>query len=246
MTNLAAFNRANIHNLTNLWKKMGVSELPSEPLHSDFTTSSSFPHRYWCDWDNTPFLPSSAFWAALPTRHVVPVWCDKPYAKELEQTLLALGYSVRFAQQAMYLELEHYAVPDFPPPDITRVSSPKDIETWVQIASNSFGYAIDSSVIENIANDQDIKLFTLHCGDAPAAVGMLYKSGTTVGVHQVGVTEEFRGRGIARTLMHYLLQVCVDWQATLVTLQASASGEGLYKQLGFTRQFSIRNYSRSA
>ncbi|WP_407666147.1 GNAT family N-acetyltransferase [Microbulbifer bruguierae] len=65
-----------------------------------------------------------------------------------------------------------------------------------------------------------------------------------MGIHQVGVPPDFRGRGIARALMQSLLEQCQIAGAHYVTLQASQMGEGLYQQLGFARRFQIASFRR--
>ncbi len=71
-----------------------------------------------------------------------------------------------------------------------------------------------------------------------------YKTGDTIGIHQVGVKPCFQGQGIARHLMAALLMRCQNWQAKRAVLQASSAGLPLYQSLGFNSQFIIKSYQQ--
>jgi ribosomal protein S18 acetylase RimI-like enzyme len=66
-----------------------------------------------------------------------------------------------------------------------------------------------------------------------------------MGVHLVGVIADFRGRGIARALMQYIINLSIALDGKYLMLQASAAGESLYRELGFMKQFTIKNYQRA-
>nr|WP_277611068.1 GNAT family N-acetyltransferase [Microbulbifer celer] len=119
-----------------------------------------------------------------------------------------------------------------------------EVQTWVTVCSEAFGYRIDTAVIAGLAAHQDTRLWLAEIDGVAVATALLFRTGEVTGVHQVGVPERFRGRGIARELMQALLARCQQSGAGRVTLQASEMGEGLYRQLGFTPQFPIFSYRR--
>ncbi|MCW9047510.1 MAG: hypothetical protein OQK46_05470, partial [Gammaproteobacteria bacterium] len=56
---LNELNKANIDNLTSLWKKMGVQPGSSLSTVKNFNKSLSWPHRCWFDWEiNTQEISS--------------------------------------------------------------------------------------------------------------------------------------------------------------------------------------------
>ncbi|GAA3526476.1 hypothetical protein GCM10022394_01980 [Zobellella aerophila] len=76
------------------------------------------------------------------------------------------------------------------------------------------------------------------------ATALLNKTGEVIGVHQVGVPPEHRGKGIANGLMQRLIAACQDWGDRHITLQASGAGEDLYRRQGFEPRFRIKSYRR--
>lgn len=98
--------------------------------------------------------------------------------------------------------------------------------------------------VDVVADDPDVKILLLKKQGQAAVTALVYRTGSVVGVHLVGVKVEYRGQGIARELMHYVIQLSLDLGAHYITLQASAAGEPLYRQLGFVEQFLINNYQR--
>lgn len=240
-------NQLNIDNLTSLWKKMGVQVEPEFALDG-LTISHTWPNRFWFGWNATsqqvekiiPQLPS------LPTRAVVPVWTGAgDAAVQLEQSLLANRFQISFQQLAMYLDLTSVPKEAVPPLDISKVQSAADLHAWTTTASSAFGYWIDIAAIEKIATDTDVILLLVKQDGEPVATALVYKTGAVIGVHMVGVPEAYRGRGLARSLMKYVINLCIDLGGTLLTLQASAAGEPLYRELGFVQQFAIKSYHRN-
>ncbi len=71
---------------------------------------------------------------------------------------------------------------------------------------------------------------------------MVYTTGSTAGVHWVGVVPSHRRRGVARALMNRILAHVQEGGRALVTLQASAAGRHLYDSLGFVGETTIHTY----
>ena len=237
----------NIDNLTSLWRKMGINK-NSEWNKNGLTVSANWPNRYWFDWDANIQQINSIVSELhqLPAAAVVPVWMGAgPAASQLELFLKDECFQVLFSQQAMYLDLQAYSVPELPEQDIQLVQAPADVETWAAIASAAFGSTIDLAAINAIVDLPEVKLLLLK--DAGQAVGtaLVYQTGEIIGVHLVGVPEPYRGRGFARIIMQQVIKHSIAMGGKYLTLQASAAGEPLYLQLGFVAQFSIKNYRRS-
>ncbi len=250
---------ANLVNLTGLWKKYG-----SRPMAGDIApllhANTRWPHRCWLDMNtgdvsNTKpdFLNDTAWLDKMPESTVIPVWTMKGIREHggvtpMEQMLIEKKWNCVFEQTAMCLALED-TIEYSPTPrqgfEVNRVCMPEDIKKWVAIGSEAFAYTIDYPVIEKLFNDQDIKIL-LGWQDAQAvAAALLYKTGDVVGIHQVGVIRAFQGRGIARCFMQYIIEICAQWQCKHLVLQASQLGQPLYESLGFSAQFTIKNYQRT-
>lgn len=236
----------NIDNLTSLWKKMGV-ETHSTLAKSGVNISRTWPYRYWLNWNATAEQECAlnASLHSLPAEAVIPVWArGEKGATALENLLLANGYRILFSQLAMVLDLQSVAATDLPEVDVVPVTATADIEMWTATASAAFGYQIDVAALHVLADDPDVKMLLLKKQGQAAATALVYHTGSVVGVHLVGVKDEYRGQGIARALMQYVIQFGIDVGGKYLTLQASAAGEPLYRQLGFVEQFLMKNYHR--
>lgn len=239
--------KANIYNLTCLWKKMGTQPRPAGP-GKNLHTSVSWPYRCWLDWeaDTVEISEAAIIFSRLQNNNIVPVWGGLGGgAAVLERMLIDNGFELLFEQTAMYLCLEGHEIIGRPRPDIAIITSERDIETWTDIAARSFEYEIDAGVIRKTADDPAVQLLLALVDGRPAATAMLFRTGDITGVHQLGVQAQYRGRGVARTLMQYVIGQCIESAGKYITLQASSAGLDLYGSLGFRRQFTIRNYQRT-
>ncbi|MBL4827918.1 MAG: GNAT family N-acetyltransferase [Spongiibacteraceae bacterium] len=235
--------KENIANLDALWRLMGAQ------VYQDNTciqVSKQWPYRCWYDWEasieNIATLECAIDQASALC--IVPVW-ETPgdLAVDVKRLLIANGFDVLFEQTAMYLALQNDSLlgSDL---FMKSINSEEDIERWISIAEASFAYEIDSSVIHQVANDDNVKLLMACVDNCPVATALLFKTGEVIGVHQLGVLKEYRGQGIARQLMHDVINLSVGWSGRYLSLQASKDGEALYQSLGFQRQFVIKNYQR--
>ena len=240
--------KANIDNLTGLWKKMGTQPAPSLMIQ-ELNASKSWPHRYWFDWgiDTNKISELDEALDQLPSQAVFPVWYESAEIElRLKQLIFKNGFRGIFEQTAMHLCMTKHKLEALPSMDIKQIHSTQDIETWTDIASESFGYQIDVSSILNVADDSDVQILQVYHEDHPAATAMLHKTGEIIGVHLVGVPKRFRGKGIAYLLMQHVIESCHAWGGKYVTLQSSAAAESIYKRLGFKEQFTIHSYRRMA
>jgi ribosomal protein S18 acetylase RimI-like enzyme len=244
--------RANISNLTALWRAFGTVGVEAEqPLVA--TRSASWPHRCWFEMHggDSALAAVAGVLDRLPAGFIVPVW-DGPQAASLETLLAAQGYRETFRQTAMSLRLEDYrrhrgAAPASTDPArlvLQRLDSIESVLTWCGVGSEAFGYCIDPEAIADALATPGLELYLGLIGGEAVATGLLLQTGEVVGIHQVGVSGAVRGLGLARELMHRLLERSVDCGASCVTLQASEAGAPLYRSMHFDELFTIRNYVR--
>ncbi len=246
--NTEELKQLNVDNLTSLWRRMGINK-NSEWNKKGLTVSEKWPNRYWFDWDANIQQMNSIVPVLhqLPAQAVVPVWMGAgQVANQLEMFLKDECFQVLFSQQAMYLDLQQQALPNLPELNVIEAQSPTEIETWVATASAAFGYTIDVAAIAALVDVPEVKLLLLKEAEQAVATALVYQTGDVIGVHLVGVPDEYRGRGFARMIMQQVIKISIEMGGKYLTLQASAAGEPLYLQLGFERQFEIRNYKRSS
>lgn len=246
--------RANIDNLTSLWRAMGTFAASGEDPVLAYR-NLSWPRRCWFDTRNrVPTMDQvTELLAALPAGYIVPVW-EGPLATDLSKALTREGYEISFQQTAMTFSLVDYSFDDGTAAvlkdgkriELQRVGSADDIRDWCDVGGTAFDYHIDPEAIRGALGTQGLELYLALVEGCVVATGLLFQTGEVAGIHQVGVPKAFGGRGIARALMHLLLGRSVECGAAHVTLQASVEGEPLYRSMNFDAQFRISNYVRQA
>lgn len=233
--------KANLNNLGELWRLMGADELVLDGS-SVVNISRSWPHRLWSDVGRDlgeKFVDSAV--NHLLTKdipYVIPVWGAERAL--LVERAKQKGFGVLFEQIGMSLSLDRVARQVKESLFVFAVNSPRDICTWTTIASQSFGYDIDTSVIEKTAADPRVQLLQC-CGldGTPVGTALVFETGGVMGIHLVGVLPAYRRQGFAKKIMDAVLQDCLQRGGKFATLQASAMGERLYRDLGFVEQFKI-------
>jgi ribosomal protein S18 acetylase RimI-like enzyme len=253
--------QANLTNLTSLWKKYGAREIKRNMLPLLYA-STDWPNRCWLDWgalsvddlDQVLQETDKTWIKNVPESKILALWAvtsgnQNRHAGLLKQELiekflLEKNCKCLFEQTAMYLPLQDaiespQVHPEF---QVKAVSTAQEITKWVDISSEAFAYSIDRSVIEKLLNEQDIQLLIGWKNDLAIASALLYKTGDIIGVHQLGIKQDFQGKGFARCLMLEIIRLCYLWQGRYLVLQASQAGKPLYDSLGFTEQFLIKNY----
>jgi len=260
-------NKANINNLTGLWKKYGSQQIGKNKFPF-LRINTHWPNRCWFDWKGISDKTSrktlqehandNRLFDELSESTVVSVWpimslvnkneLNDQFAQQLiENSLIEKNWVCGFKQMAMSLKLQNKSShlpstrPEF---QVKTVCTLKEVKEWVDIGSEAFSYNIDRSVIEQLINDKDIQILLGIQNDQAVACALLYKTDDVIGLHQFGVKQAFQGQGIARYFMQEILAACIVWRGEYVVLQASLAGQPLYFSLGFEELFYIKNYQK--
>lgn len=241
--------RANIENLVNLWRTMGTLSASGEDAFA--LRNLNWPRRCWFEPGTRPLAPDqvAAVLARVPAGYIVPVW-ESPFEMDLRRALHIRGYRPAFMQTAMCLDLSRYPVREGKAAALTNgmqvelrnVCTAGDVSTWCDIGGAAFGYHIDTEAVSGALGAPGLDAYLALVEGQPAATALLFRTGDIIGVHQVGVSRAFRGRGVARALMHLLLRHSREGGAAWATLQASEEGEPLYRSMNFDAQFGISNF----
>lgn len=241
-----ALDKANIDNLTHLWRSMGAHDHVTGAGHV-LHASNDWPHRLWLDWGVAPDTAAlagllSGFGDALDA-YVFAVWGEGEVS--VREVLHEQGLRLAFKQSAMVLRLSNEACAGVPDQGIRRVANPGDAATWACLASEAFGYSVPPGIVSAIMHAPGLGVYLAYAGDVPVGTGLLFDSDGVSGIHMVGVSPAYRRRGIAIRLMHALIALARAAGSRYVTLQASALGEPLYLNLGFERRFEVCNFTRA-
>lgn len=243
---------ANLDNLTQLYKAMGAQTVAT--TDGDTYLCKQWPFRAWracdltADADPATVLSREAL-AAMPSATKVPMFGLQP---RRQQALLAAGFNAPVQQTAMVLPLAKVSFDGNRSGDAElSIAAVTDIDvrrSWVATCSAAFGYDMDFEVIERVSQDPrcQISLATIN-GQAAGTVLTLtteFNGKTIRGVHQLGVSPNFRRRGLAKQLMEYVIAAAQADNIDIISLQASTAAKGLYLQLGFNELFVISNFQR--
>jgi len=253
--------QANIFNLKSLWGKYGSKiqninkgnvKLEQPKLH----INDLWPYRCW--FDDTIASHDFSWLSNMPKTTIFPIWPIHNEKKNndqistefelIEKKLQKNHWHCILEQTAMFLALskdtDEYCVEPRMGFTIKRVKTSQDIILWLNIVSEAFGYSIEREVIEKLIDEPDMQILMAYQNDQAIASAILYKTSDIIGIHQVGVKQDYQGKGFARTFMKEIIAACHLWQGKDIVLQASSSGRPLYEQLGFKAQFLIKSYQR--
>lgn len=121
-----------------------------------------------------------------------------------------------------------------------RVSTVADAHLWSAIYPQCFGYIISEEIL--VKTKHDIAYYLFYANDEIVGTAIYFPSELVLGIHGVGIVPAMRKKGFAEEIMRILLNKAIEDGFAYATLQASPLGKGIYKRLGFTEDFTIKNY----
>jgi GNAT superfamily N-acetyltransferase len=230
---------ANLHNLTAMWRALGADRTILADGCQQYR-SQGWPDRLWFDADETPSANDRAALIATattsPRELIVPTWnaatavaTQSPWPTELR--LAGLRSNLRTI--VMDADIKTLAWKTLTVPDLDYADGKGDVALWSDVASRSFGYAVDYHMVENLAACENAHVILAYKEGAAVATGLLFVTGSVAGLHMLGVAPEARRQGIAGAVMMHLLEAARERGLQHAALQASTMGEGLYRKLGF-------------
>ncbi len=87
--------------------------------------------------------------------------------------------------------------------------------------------------------------FILYVRGKPAATGILLPNGKDGGVFNVGTLPEFRGEGLAKLMMRFLMGRARERGLSKLVLLSSPELEKMYLSLGFEKAFDVEIYMKA-
>ncbi|MDU0352677.1 hypothetical protein RS130_00995 [Paraglaciecola aquimarina] len=193
-------NKANLDNLTRLWKRYGASLMANQG--EQCYLNNRWPFRAWAEPLTENLIQGSldeAWLSTLPVSTILPICQKTSQARtqkvnqqvyEIEASLLSQNWHFSFGQTAMYLPLsgkvrEQSAFNSkF---EIEQVTHTHTLKLWVQVTSEAFGYQVDETVIQRLIGAEDVQILLVKFGGQAVATALLFKTADVIGVHQVGV-----------------------------------------------------------
>lgn len=234
-------NQLNIANLTSLWSKVGkaVGHYVSENDYElSLVKNSEWPNKIWINQPLTNELLVGLSQKMVSSEQflVFPHWDIYPN----EGSGIALeGFTQKSFQTGMSLPLNK-PFPSSNSLTVKRVSNIADAKLWAAVYPKCFGYVIGEEILIQTMNEIEYDLFYFN-GEL-VGTAIYHPNEQVAGIHGVGIVPEMRRRGFAEEIMYLLLNRAIAAHIPYATLQASELGKGIYKRLGFTEDFIIKNY----
>lgn len=234
---------ANADNLFSYWAAMGIAFSANNGL----SINTAWPKRGWLPAELTLQDKQAQIETikAIPQGYVYPVFdVNDQQQDQLVTQLKQQGFEQSFEQIAMILDMQDAAIAEDFTFDHLTVNTAALVARWTAIASESFGYPIDSDSIDQLIQDPRAQVWIYQLGNKDAGSAVLFEEAGVLGVHMVGVSGRFRRRGLAKKIMQEAIEYARQQQIDFVSLQASAMGAPLYSSLGFQSQFQIINLKK--
>lgn len=234
----------NIDNLTSLWILAAESfdgYKETDGLHIIKVDFSDWPNKVWHSRPDDIGQAESikGILKESATKLTYTKWESLEFDEQRGAT--DLGFTLKSVQIGMSLNLHQYNPPRLNDAvDLTRVTSEKDPLLWSDIFRQCFNYIIPARIITSIGD----KISFYVISDKTDTVGCVatFVKDNQIGVHSLGVLDKHRKKGLAESVMHILLSDTKCKGLTHAHLQASASGLGIYRRIGFEEIFKMCNY----
>ena len=125
------------------------------------------------------------------------------------------------------------------------VRSLEEVGLFAQIASSSFGYKVDPSMLTPLLTVSDqVKMFVGYHLGKPASCGLIfYDDRGHSGLHMIGTLPTYRGMGLGSDITKRLIKECAKDRKKICVLHASEAGEKMYRKLGFVPYNQIITYT---
>ncbi|MEW9799641.1 GNAT family N-acetyltransferase [Alteromonas sp. CYL-A6] len=215
----------NIKNMISLWHLYGAQS--KEKLWH----SVSWPHRVWHDSLEPDVTIATLAHASLAKEQKIVMLQEQ---QQLTPAWLA-RYQVDGGLQLMNIDLTTSTFSRCYKTTLMPVSSESisQINEFSALCSKGFGYAIDTLVLKKVAKMSSVKLMLLAVDGRSVATALLHKTERVLGIYQIAVPAEHRGKGYATSIMLHILNYAQQKSFQYACLQASEMGQNLYLKLGF-------------
>ena len=152
---------------------------------------------------------------------------------------------LRFTQMNMSLDLNNYKNEITNNDNIHQIESKSDAFDFANIASESFGYKVDGTIVYNLCKDSfHSRLFIYKEKIKVLAVELFFFDKNNVaGFHLIGTIPKGCGKGIGKSITEKLIGEALINNSKYCVLNASKMGEQIYMELGFTAFGTLENYT---
>ncbi len=235
---------SNIKNLTSIWLLAGKAFNARQTISGFEVINipfSEWPNRIWSQQQATLSDRRDVVKDIMQKNNPSITFSEW---RELDDNDSANEYGLRLKNEqiGMSLCLRDYNTQqtDNKPIEFIRITDRADAKLWSNLFFQSFGYLISDEVIYKI-KDQ-VEFYNLRYEGQLVGTVIIYTLDNSVGIHSLGITAEFRKKGLAEKAMDAILSKAQKENLDYAHLQSSPMGITLYKKLGFKEIFKMYNY----
>lgn len=233
--------KANIENLTSLWRFAGqkCGHFFTDEHHVISRVSdSNWPNKIWFHQKPDHQVIKSLLGTKELEKLTIATWGS--YIGQLQEQLESCGFEINNELTGMSLLLDH---PVKPKPDISlqQVTDHESAAIWSRLFQVAFGYLIHPDTV--IQTMDKVSYYIGRYQEQNVGTAVLYiDSPNTAGIHSMGIVPEQRRKGFAEDLLNLILDIAKQKGALYATLQASEMGKRLYLRRGFQEDFPLKNF----
>ncbi len=166
-------------------------------------------------------------------------WVIDEQNKQDQQLLKGSSLVFKGHFPALFLDLEQLVAPRTADVTVREIAIQDDGTTWISIASQNYHYLHNKAefakalhFLKNRAQE-NITFYVGYYKDVPAATSMIVYHGDYVSIHFVGTLEQFRHKGLGRSMIAIPLSIAKDRGYHSAILMSSPEGLPIAKHLGF-------------
>lgn len=175
----------------------------------------------------------------------ITIWCyghdtqanhmlEKIGLQEYKTTYLAMVAHLNAMKKDTLLPPNHLS--------IKQVSTAEELHEFSRVLSTLYNDPLEKKSIQKyyqqiapayLATTSDKKLYIGMIDDKVVSIGALTYKNQTIGMYHIATLKNYRGKGLATEMVHYLLTEAQQSEASYCTLQSSPAGKKIYEKAGF-------------
>jgi predicted GNAT family acetyltransferase len=146
-------------------------------------------------------------------------------------------------QAGMMIDLNYYTPIRKEDPAIILISS-SDLREWSRTCETAFGKPSELPALQWFIQDNQFKFYAYLIDGIIVGTALTYSQDGNCGIHEVGTLPEHRGRGICSSLITRILFDAKAEGNSIVSLQASVAGSGVYAKVGMKTVSTIKSWMK--
>ncbi len=231
----------NINNVTHLWKVAGEAfEGYKENSSYEYSLikNSEWPNRIWTNKVLTKDAADEIKLEMEKDQRLTFSFFNK--GNEKSALLTGDGFTLKSKQYGMSLPLESKFKIE-KNIDFVRVNDKVNALLWSSTFFEAFKYRVGVETI--IKTSKEVQYFLVYHQQEIVGTIALLITNDVIGIHSLGILPSQRKKGLAKEIMHYVLNNSIEQNHRLATLQASEMAKNIYLKMGFSIDFIMENYT---